>query len=84
MVAAQNAADLGTESPLPPYSNSPQPSHLHDEGEGLCSNYATDTDLEEMELTRPVAEDISDILKDISLRSTDLYEDEDEDEDVPL
>ncbi|XP_038036145.1 chloride channel protein 1 isoform X3 [Anas platyrhynchos] len=84
VVAAQNAADLGTESPLPPYSNSPQPSHLHDEGEGLCSNYATDTDLEEMELTRPVAEDISDILKDISLRSTDLYEDEDEDEDVPL
>uniref|UniRef100_A0A8B9R545 Chloride voltage-gated channel 1 n=1 Tax=Anas platyrhynchos TaxID=8839 RepID=A0A8B9R545_ANAPL len=84
VVAAQNAADLGTESPLPPYSNSPQPSHLHDEGEGLCSNYATDTDLDEMELTRPVAEDISDILKDISLRSTDLYEDEDEDEDVPL
>nr|XP_047907490.1 chloride channel protein 1 [Anser cygnoides] len=84
MVAAQNAADLGTESPLPPYSHSPQPSHLHDEGEGLYSNYATDTDLEEMELTGPVAEDISDILKDISLRSTDLYEDEDEDEDVPL
>uniref|UniRef100_A0A8B9BLQ0 Chloride voltage-gated channel 1 n=1 Tax=Anser brachyrhynchus TaxID=132585 RepID=A0A8B9BLQ0_9AVES len=71
MVAAQNATDLGTESPLPPYSHSPQPSHLHDEGE-------------EMELTGPVAEDISDILKDISLRSTDLYEDEDEDEDVPL
>uniref|UniRef100_A0A8B9BLY0 Chloride voltage-gated channel 1 n=1 Tax=Anser brachyrhynchus TaxID=132585 RepID=A0A8B9BLY0_9AVES len=84
MVAAQNATDLGTESPLPPYSHSPQPSHLHDEGEGLYSNYATDTDLEEMELTGPVAEDISDILKDISLRSTDLYEDEDEDEDVPL
>ncbi|XP_019329652.1 PREDICTED: chloride channel protein 1 isoform X5 [Aptenodytes forsteri] len=84
MVAAQQAADLGTESPLPPCSHSPQPSHLHEEGEVLCSTYATDTELEEMELTGPVAENISDILKDISLRSTDLDEDEDEDEDVPL
>ncbi|KAF1667406.1 Chloride channel protein 1, partial [Aptenodytes patagonicus] len=83
-VAAQQAADLGTESPLPPCSHSPQPSHLHEEGEVLCSTYATDTELEEMELTGPVAENISDILKDISLRSTDLDEDEDEDEDVPL
>ncbi|NXY70642.1 CLCN1 protein, partial [Glareola pratincola] len=84
MAAAQQAADLGTESPLPPTSHSPQPSHLHEEGEGLCSTDATDTELEEMELTGPVAENISDILKDISLRSTDLDEDEDEDEDVPL
>ncbi|NXE14952.1 CLCN1 protein, partial [Lophotis ruficrista] len=83
MVAEQQAADLGTESPLPPCSHSPQPSHLHEEGEVPCSAYATDTELEEMELTGPVAEDISDILKDISLRSTDLDEDEDE-EDVPL
>lgn len=82
MVAAQQAADLGTRSTLPLYSHSPQPSHLHDEGEGQCSNYATDTELEEMELTGPVNENISDILKDISLHSTDL--DEDEDEDVPL
>ncbi|NXU23327.1 CLCN1 protein, partial [Thalassarche chlororhynchos] len=81
MVAAQQAADVGTESPLPPCSHSPQPSHLHEEGE---ATYATDTELEEMELTGPVAENISDILKDISLRSTDLDEDEDEDEDVPL
>ncbi|XP_068257923.1 chloride channel protein 1 isoform X4 [Nyctibius grandis] len=84
MVAAQQAADMGTESPLPPCSHSPQPSHLHEEGEVPCSTYATDTELEEMEITGPVAENISDILKDISLRSTDLDEDEDEDEDVPL
>ncbi|NXF47490.1 CLCN1 protein, partial [Oceanites oceanicus] len=84
MVAAQQAADLGTESPLPPCSHSPQSSHLHEEGEVLCSTYATDTELEETELTGPVAENISDILKDISLRSADLDEDEDEDEDVPL
>ncbi|NWI34185.1 CLCN1 protein, partial [Sula dactylatra] len=84
MVAAQQAVDLGTESPLPPCSHSSQPSHSHEEGEVLCSTYATDTELEEMELTGPVAENISDILKDISLRSTDLDEDEDEDEDVPL
>ncbi|XP_052557745.1 chloride channel protein 1 isoform X7 [Tympanuchus pallidicinctus] len=82
VVAAQQAADLGTKSTLPLHSHSPQPSHLHDEGEGLCSNYATDTELEEMELTGPVNENISDILKDISLHTTDL--DEDEDEDVPL
>ncbi|NXX21389.1 CLCN1 protein, partial [Podargus strigoides] len=75
------AAAQGTESPLPPCSPFPQPSHLHEEGEVLCS---TDNELEEMELTGTVAENISDILKDISLRSTDLDEDEDEDEDVPL
>ncbi|KAM9246694.1 chloride channel protein 1 [Leptosomus discolor] len=83
-VAAQQAADLSTESPLPLCLHSPQPSHSHEEGEVPCSTYATDTELEEMELTGPVAENISDILKDISLRSTDLDEDEDEDEDVPL
>ncbi|NXW65077.1 CLCN1 protein, partial [Eurystomus gularis] len=82
MVAAQQAADLGTESPLPPCSHSPELSHLHEEGEVLCSTYTTDTELEEMELTGPVADNISDILKDMSLRSTDL--DEDEDEDVTL
>lgn len=83
-MAAQQAADLRTESPLLPCTHSPQHSHLHEEGEVLFSTSATDTDLEEMELTGPVAENISDILKDISLRSTDLDEDEDEDEDVPL
>ncbi|NWV14837.1 CLCN1 protein, partial [Ptilonorhynchus violaceus] len=83
-VAAQQAAHLGTESPLPPCSHSPQPSHSQEEGEVPSSAYATDTELEEMELTGPVAENISDILKDISLRTTDLDEDDDEDEDVPL
>lgn len=78
MPAAQQGANLGTESPLPPCSHSPQPSHLPEEGEVLCSTYATDTELEEMELTGPVEENISDILKDISLHSTDLDEDEDE------
>ncbi|NWJ00493.1 CLCN1 protein, partial [Crypturellus undulatus] len=82
MAASQQAADLRAESPLPLHSHSPQPLHLCDEGEGLCSTSATDTDLEEMELAGPVAENISDILKDLSLRSTDLDEDEDEDEDV--
>lgn len=84
MVAAQQAADLGTESPLPPCSCSTQPTQWHEEEEALSSTYATDTELEEMELAGPVAENISDILKDISLRSTDLDEDEDEDEDVLL
>uniref|UniRef100_A0A8C8BK47 Chloride voltage-gated channel 1 n=1 Tax=Otus sunia TaxID=257818 RepID=A0A8C8BK47_9STRI len=75
--------NLGTESPLPPCTHLPQPSYVHEEGEVLCSPYATDAELEEMELTGPVAENISDILKDISIHSTDLDEDE-EDEDVPL
>ncbi|NWI96685.1 CLCN1 protein, partial [Pitta sordida] len=79
MVAAQQAADLGTDTPQPPCSYSPQSSHSHEEGEVPSSTYATDTELEEMELTGPVAENISDILKDISLRTTDLDEDEDED-----
>ncbi|NXB70529.1 CLCN1 protein, partial [Donacobius atricapilla] len=81
-VAAQPAASPGTESPLPPCSHSPQPSHSQEEGEVPSSANATDTELEEMELTGPVAENISDILKDINLYTTDL--DEDEDEDVPL
>ncbi|XP_058720707.1 chloride channel protein 1 isoform X2 [Poecile atricapillus] len=83
-MAAQQAANLGTESPLPPCSHSPQPSHSQEEGEVPSSAYATDTELEEMELTGPVAENISDILKDINLRTTDLDEDEDEDEDVAI
>ncbi|XP_010184196.1 PREDICTED: chloride channel protein 1 [Mesitornis unicolor] len=83
-VGEQQSADLGTESPLPPCSHSPQPSDLHEEEEVPCSTYATDTELEELELTGPVAENISDILKDLSLRSTDLDEDDDEDDDVPL
>ncbi|XP_038000552.1 chloride channel protein 1 isoform X2 [Motacilla alba alba] len=83
-VAAEEGANLGTESPLPPSSHSPQPSHSQEEGEVPSSAYATDTELEEMELTGRVAENISDILKDINLRTTDLDEDEDEDEDVPL
>ncbi|KAM7030907.1 chloride channel protein 1 [Passerculus sandwichensis] len=83
-VAAEEAANLGTESPLPPCSHSPQPSHSQEEGEVPSSAYATDTELEEMELTGRVAENISDILKDINLRTTDLDEDEDDDEDVPL
>ncbi|KAM7064983.1 chloride channel protein 1 [Acridotheres tristis] len=82
--AAQQATNLGTESPLPPCSHSPQPSHSQEEGEVPSSACATDTELEEMELTGPVAENISDILKDINLRTTDLDEDEDEDEDVAL
>lgn len=83
-VGAQPAANLGTESPLPPCSHSPQPSHSQEDGDVPSSAYATDTELEEMELSGPVAENISDILKDINLRTTDLDEDEDEDEDVPL
>ncbi|NWT31267.1 CLCN1 protein, partial [Cardinalis cardinalis] len=83
-VAAEEAANLSSESPLPPCSHSPQTSHSQEEGEVPSSAYATDTELEEMELTGRVAENISDILKDINLRTTDLDEDEDEDEDVPL
>lgn len=83
-VGAQPAANLGTESPLPPCSHSPQPSHSQEDGDVPSSAYATDTELEEMELSGRVAENISDILKDINLRTTDLDEDEDEDEDVPL
>ncbi|NWV00093.1 CLCN1 protein, partial [Upupa epops] len=77
--AAQRAADSGTESPLPPCPHTPQPTDLNEEGEVPSSACATDTELEEMELTGPAAENISDILKDLSLRSTDLDEDEDED-----
>ncbi|NXP56627.1 CLCN1 protein, partial [Heliornis fulica] len=84
VVDAQQAKDLGSESPLPPCSHSPRPLHLLEEGEALFSTDATDAELEEMELTGPVAENFSDILEDISLRSTDLDEDEEGDEDVPL
>ncbi|XP_038243761.1 chloride channel protein 1 [Dermochelys coriacea] len=82
VVPVRGAADSGMGSPLPSSSPSPQPTPFPEEGKGLRSVSAADAELEEMELSGPAAENISDILKDLSLRSTDL-EEEDE-EDVPL
>ncbi|CAM5078288.1 unnamed protein product [Natator depressus] len=82
VVPVRGAADSGMGSPLPSSSPSPQPPPFPEEGKGLRSVSAADAELEEMELSGPAAENISDILKDLSLRSTDL-EEEDE-EDVPL
>ncbi|KYO46496.1 chloride channel protein 1 isoform B [Alligator mississippiensis] len=77
-VPMRGAVDSGAESPLPPSSLSMQPLPFPEEG--LPSG--TDTELEDMEMTGPATENISDILRDLSLHSTDL--DEDEEEDVPL
>ncbi|XP_073187162.1 chloride channel protein 1 [Lepidochelys kempii] len=82
VVPVRGAADSGMGSPLSSSSPSPQPPPFPEEGKGLRSVSAADAELEEMELSGPAAENISDILKDLSLRSTDL-EEEDE-EDVPL
>ncbi|CAM5080999.1 unnamed protein product [Eretmochelys imbricata] len=82
VVPVRGAADSGMRSPLSSSSPSPQPPPFPEEGKGLRSVSAADAELEEMELSGPAAENISDILKDLSLRSTDL-EEEDE-EDVPL
>ncbi|XP_062984498.1 chloride channel protein 1 [Elgaria multicarinata webbii] len=76
--------DSGTESSVAP-SSFPQPSPTPHEGAGIRSTSVADMELEEMELSGPAAENISDILKDLNLHSTDLDEDEDdEDDDVPL
>uniref|UniRef100_A0A8C3STE0 Chloride voltage-gated channel 1 n=1 Tax=Chelydra serpentina TaxID=8475 RepID=A0A8C3STE0_CHESE len=82
VVPVRGAADSGMGSPLPSSSPSPQPPPFPEEGKGLRSVSAADSELEEMELSGPAAENISDILKDLSLRSTDL--EEDDEEDVPL
>uniref|UniRef100_A0A452IHF9 Uncharacterized protein n=1 Tax=Gopherus agassizii TaxID=38772 RepID=A0A452IHF9_9SAUR len=82
VVPVRRAANSGMGSPLPSSSPSPQPPPFPEEGKGLHSVSAADAELEEMELSGPTPENISDILKDLSLRSTDL-EEEDE-EDVPL
>ncbi|TFK01490.1 Chloride channel protein 1 [Platysternon megacephalum] len=82
VVPVRGAADSGMGSPLPSSSPSPQPPPFPEEGKGLHSVSAADAELEEMELSGPAAENISDILKDLSLRSTDL--EEDDEEDVPL
>ncbi|XP_075759492.1 chloride channel protein 1 isoform X1 [Pelodiscus sinensis] len=82
VVPVRGAADLGMGSPLPSIPPSPQPPPGPEEGKGQHSVSAADAELEEMELSGPAAENISDILEDLSLRSTDV-EEEDE-EDVPL
>uniref|UniRef100_A0A8C8RZ99 Chloride voltage-gated channel 1 n=1 Tax=Pelusios castaneus TaxID=367368 RepID=A0A8C8RZ99_9SAUR len=80
VVSVRGAADFGLGRPLSSSSPSPQPSPYPEEGKGLRSASAGDAELEEMELSGPAAENISDILKDLSLRSTDLEEDEEEEE----
>ncbi|XP_039351840.1 chloride channel protein 1 [Mauremys reevesii] len=82
VVPVKRAANSGMGSPLPSSSPSPQPPPFPEEGKGLHSVSAADAELEEMELSGPAPENISDILKDLSLRSTDL--EEDDEEDVPL
>ncbi|XP_044845714.1 chloride channel protein 1 [Mauremys mutica] len=82
VVPVRRGANSGMGSPLPSSSPSPQPPPFPEEGKGLHSVSAADAELEEMELSGPAPENISDILKDLSLRSTDL--EEDDEEDVPL
>ncbi|XP_061493737.1 chloride channel protein 1 isoform X1 [Rhineura floridana] len=79
---SETTADSGTESSVAPSSPFPQPSPMPNEGKGMCCASVADMDLEEMELSGPAAENISDILKDLNLRSTDLSEEDDDD--VPL
>ncbi|XP_053156554.1 chloride channel protein 1 isoform X2 [Hemicordylus capensis] len=79
----ETTVDLGTENSVAPSSGCPHPSSSPEEGKGIRSASVADMELEEMELSGPAAENISDILKDLNLRSTDQDEDEDED-DVPL
>lgn len=75
-----NSGGENTVSPgAPPLQPSPNPS----EGKVGRSTSVADMELEEIELSGPAAENISDILKDLNLHSTDLDEDDDDD-DVPL
>ncbi|XP_067426137.1 chloride channel protein 1 [Emydura macquarii macquarii] len=80
VVPLRGAADSRMESPLSSSCPSPRPPPVPEKGTGLRSASALDAELEEMELSGPAAENISDILKDLSLRSTDLEEDDEEDE----
>nr|XP_032619877.1 chloride channel protein 1 isoform X2 [Chelonoidis abingdonii] len=82
VVPVRRAANSRMGSPLSSSSPSPQHPPFPEEGKGLHSVSAADAELEEMELSGPAPENISDILKDLSLRSTDL--EEDDEEDVPL
>ncbi|KAJ7335213.1 hypothetical protein JRQ81_013154 [Phrynocephalus forsythii] len=63
-----------------------QPSPNLRERKQAHSSSVADTELEEIELSAPAAENISDILKDLNLCTTNLEEEEEEeeDDDVPL
>ncbi|KAF7241160.1 Chloride channel protein 1 [Varanus komodoensis] len=77
--------DSGTESSVAPPSPIPPPSLIPNEGKGIRSTSVADMELEEMELSGPAEENISNILKDLNLCATDRDEDDDdEDDDVPL
>uniref|UniRef100_A0A8D0L4D3 Chloride voltage-gated channel 1 n=1 Tax=Sphenodon punctatus TaxID=8508 RepID=A0A8D0L4D3_SPHPU len=78
VVPVRGAADLGMESPLPLSSPCPQPPPFPEEGKEVRSVSAADAELEELELSSPDAENISSILRDLSLRTTDLDDDEDD------
>ncbi|XP_060618647.2 chloride channel protein 1 [Anolis sagrei] len=70
--------DSGT---VPLNAPAPQPSPNPSEGKEKRSTSIADLELEEMELSGPASENISDILRDLNLHSTDV--DEDDDDDVP-
>ncbi|XP_054858564.1 chloride channel protein 1 [Eublepharis macularius] len=76
-------ADSEMDIPVAPSCPCPQPPPSPKHGKGIRSISVADMELEEMERTGPADENISDILKDLELHSSDLTED-DEDDDVPL
>ncbi|KAH0628537.1 hypothetical protein JD844_009864 [Phrynosoma platyrhinos] len=75
--------DSRTDTSGVPSSPVPQPSPNPSEGKEIRSTSVADMELEEMELSGPGSENISDILKDLNLHSIDVDEDDDDD-DVPL
>ncbi|KAJ6653612.1 hypothetical protein lerEdw1_009046 [Lerista edwardsae] len=80
----ETTGDSGTENSEAPKAPLPQASPSPEEGKEKQSASVADLELEEMELSGPAAVNISDILTDRNLRSTDLCEDDEDYDNVPL
>lgn len=81
MAPGETAGDSGTENSEAPKAPLPQASPSPEDGKEKRSVSVADLELEEMELSGPAAINVSDILTDLNLRSTDLCEEEEEDYD---
>ncbi|KAM6469222.1 chloride channel protein 1 isoform 2-T2 [Liasis olivaceus] len=80
-VPGESAVDSGPENSVDPGSPFSQQSSLPSQRKGMLSVSADDMEPEDTEVSGPAAENISDILKDLNVRSRNLEED---DKDVPL
>ncbi|XP_063150787.1 chloride channel protein 1 isoform X2 [Candoia aspera] len=85
-VSGESEVDSGPENSVDPGSPFSKQSPLPSQRKGRVSVSAADMELEDIEISGPAAENISDTLKDLNLRSRNLEEDDKDkdDNEVPV